>query len=66
MNRVRNWWATVPTPVQIIFYVGASNIIANIIGNIQNIQALDWRAVVVGVLTIMLDILAYLVLRAKT
>ena len=65
MDKIRASFNKIPTPIQVIIYVGVSAILSTLIVNIQNIQLIDWRAILVIVLTVGVNIIAYLILRTK-
>lgn len=65
MDKIRASFNKIPTPIQVIIYVGVSSILSTLIVNIQNIQLIDWRAILVIVLTVGVNIIAYLILRTK-
>ena len=64
-KNMRDAWNKIPNAIQVPIYVGLSSILATIIANIQNLEAIDWRAILVIVLTIGVNTLAYLIARAK-
>ena len=65
MDKIRANFNKIPTPIQVIIYVGVSSILSTLIVNIQNIQLIDWRAILVIILTVGVNIIAYLILRTK-
>ena len=65
MDKIRASFNKIPTPIQVIIYVGVSSILSTLIVHIQNIQLIDWRAILVIVLTVGVNIIAYLILRTK-
>ena len=62
---MKQWFNALPTEVQIAIYVGFSGIIATLIANVQNFQAIDWRAVLIVALTTVANLIAYQVLKLK-
>lgn len=65
MDKIKASFNSIPTPVQVIIYVTVSAILSTLIANVQNLQMIDWRALLVIILTAGINVVAYLVLRAK-
>ncbi len=65
MRSFKDLWSQVPNAIQVPIYVGLSSILATIVANIQNLQAIDYRAIIIIILTIGINVLAYLIARSN-
>lgn len=65
MDKIRTWFNNLPGTAKVIIYTGISQALGIVLLNINNASAFDWRGVISSLVGILINILAYLVLREK-
>lgn len=63
LQKLKRAFNKLPSPVQVAIYVGSSASAAVVISNLEAGQPLDTRAALVPLLTIIVNVLAYLIAR---
>ena len=65
MDKIRTSFNELPGTVKVLIYAGISQALGIVVVNLNNLQSLDWRAVIAVLIGIIINILGYLVLREK-
>ena len=65
MDKVRAKFNSVPSWMKVLIYAGVSQALGVILVNLSSVQDFDWRAVASALIGIVVNILAYLILKEK-